>query len=208
MPESENVNVTEVRRWAKMAGYDVPARGALKQEIYDAYNERDQSVENDSPESTSDEAPAGHTDESGITDEVTATVDSDVEPVEDDDDDDDKQPPAEESTSDGENLKLYRLAWGVPTNVPDDDVTRQRATRNRVSVQTLENGFIHYQRHAGTDEVQARLAERGLYRGMANGEANETTVMAYARFQDSIGLPGTGIPERTSLEALGFDVLE
>lgn len=200
MAENEDVSVTEVRRWAKEEGYDVPARGALKQEIYDAYRDRTKSeaepTNDDTPiGSTSDTAPAGHTDESGITDEVTVTIDSGAEPVEDDD-----------SSDDGP--ELYRLAWGISSDVPDEDVERLRAARNRVSVQTLENGFIHYQRHAGTDEIQARLAERGLYRGMANGEANETTVMAYARFQDSIGLPGTGIPERTSLEALGFDVME
>lgn len=200
MPESEYVNVTEVRRWAKMSGYDVPARGALKQEIYDAYNERDQSAENDPPqdESTSDAQPAGYTDESGITDEVTATVDAGAEPTADDSTD-------EKSTSDDGR---YRAAWLLPEDMPDDDVQRLRATRNRVSVQTLENGFIHYQRHAGTDEVQARLAERGFFNSTAHGYANEDTVQAYARFQDSIGLPGTGIPERTSLEALGFDVVE
>lgn len=194
MPESDYVNVTEVRRWAKEAGYDVPARGALKAEIYDAYNERDQPKDSEPVPSTSDEAPAGHTDAAGITDEVTATVDAGDEPAED-----------TKSTSDGGR---YRAAWLMPEDTSDEDVERLRATRNRVSVQSLENGFIHYQRHAGTDEVQARLAERGFFNGTAHGYANEDTVQAYARFQDSIGLPGTGIPERTSLEALGFDVLE
>lgn len=203
MAEIEHVNVTDVRRWAKEEGYDVPARGALKQEIYDAYEARNRSTENDDDtvesKSTSDDAPAGHSDAAGIEDEVTATVTTEETPAK----------TASKSDIDAdEQAKRYRLAWLIPDAISDEDVERGRAARNRVSVQTLENGFIHYQRHAGTDEVQARLAERGFYRGTAGGHANEDTVMAYAQFQDSIGLPGTGIPERTSLEALGFDVLE
>lgn len=211
MPENESVSVTEVRRWAKTAGYDVPARGALKSEIYDAYNARDQSADNDPPESndtledtgsepsTSDDAPAGHSDAAGIEDEVTATVSTES-----------TNEPADEQPADEEDPKTddaYNDAWRYATGF-DHDWAGSRQLRNRVSVQTLDNGFIHAQRATGTDEVQARLAERGLLRGTAHGLADEDTVQAYARFQDSIGLPGTGIPERTSLEALGFDVLE
>lgn len=216
MPENESVSVTEVRRWAKTAGYDVPARGALKSEIYDAYNARDRSADNDPTESadtledtgsepsTSDDAPAGHSDAAGIEDEVTATVSTD-EPVSEPVNESVDERPADEEDSKTDDA--YNDAWRYATGF-EHDWTGSRQLRNRVSVQTLDNGFIHAQRATGTDEVQARLAERGFLRGTAHGLADEDTVQAYARFQDSIGLPGTGIPERTSLEALGFDVLE
>lgn len=203
MADTDDVNITEVRRWAKTEGMDVPARGSLKQEVIDAYLKRaaveDDTVDDDDTDVVTSDAtdtPADHADTSSITDEATTTIDAaDDAPVDDADRDD-------------EELTRYKLAWGLPEDMTGEDVERLAATRNRVSVQTLENGFIHYQRHAGTDEVQARLAARGFYRGTASGHASEDTVQAYARFQDSIGLPGTGIPERTSLEALGFDVME
>lgn len=208
---SEDVNVGDVRRWAKEQGLDVPARGAISKEIVEMYKHRDQTPLEpplalddasaaDDEKSTSDDAPAGHVDAAGIEDEVTATITTDDKP--------DKSTSDDRDDDGDEETTRYRLAWLIPDEVSDEDVARGRNARNRVSIQTLENGFIHYQRNAGTDEVQARLTARGFYHGTASGYANEDTVMAYARFQDSIGLPGTGIPERVSLEALGFDVIE
>jgi hypothetical protein len=200
MAESDDVNVTEARRWAKSEGYDVPARGALKAEILEAYRNRDQPQD-----VTPDDAPTGQVDAAGITDEVTTTIDSGDETAEDSSTDDG-------STSDGDAFTAYvagyRRARGIADDVEDAVVMEGSRQRNRVSIQTLENGFIHYQRHAGTDEVQARLVALGFLNGYASGQADENTVQAYARYQDSIGLPGTGIPERTSLEELGFDVIE
>lgn len=200
----KDVDLGEVRRWAKDQGIEVAAKGAIAKDVIDQWKHRDQTKLEPplalSDTSTSDGPPAGHTDASGIEDEVTATVNT--APVEDEAASD---PAAEKD----EWMRRYRAARGIPEDHTDADVAiTAKLQRNRVSLQTLENGFIHYQRATGTDEVQARLIAGGFLSGYASGQADENTVQAYARFQDSLGLPGTGIPERTSLEELDFDVME
>lgn len=202
----KDVDLGEVRRWAKDQGIEVAAKGAIAKDVIEQWKHRDQ-TKLETPlalpdMSTSDAPPAGHTDVSGIEDEVTATVDT--APA----DNDDTDTPDAAAEKD-EWMRRYRAARAIPENHTDADVAiTAKLQRNRVSIQTLENGFIHYQRATGTDEVQARLVAGGFLSGYASGQADENTVQAYARFQDSLGLPGTGIPERTSLEALDFDVLE
>lgn len=201
-----DVDLGEVRRWAKDQGIDVPARGALSKNVIEQWKERDQtSLEPPVEESTSDD------DRLPIQDRAAEWLagQDEAETIAVDD------PPADESTSDStadekdEWMRRYRAALGIPEYVTDADVAITAALgRNKVSVQTLDNGFIHNQRAVGTQEIQARLAGLGLYNGYAHGLADEVTVQAYARFQDSIGLPGTGIPDRASLEALDFDVIE
>jgi hypothetical protein len=198
MPDKD-VDLSAVRRWAKDNGIDVADKGAIAKDVVEKFKNRDRTPVRTTAPSTSDDTatPAGYTDAAGIKDEVTATVET--------------EKPAERTedskTEDSKTDDAYNDAWRYATGF-ENDWSKSRALRNRVSIQTLENGFIHAQRATGTDEVQARLAERGFLRGVAHGVADEDTVQAYARYQDSIGLPGTGIPERTSLEALGFDVIE
>lgn len=212
---AEDVNLGDVRRWAQENGIEVSTRGAIAKDVIERYRHRDQtSLEPPVEESTSDEVV--------ITDSVSAMHADDTPTVAENDEShewstadpsDDAGP--DKSTSDSpadekdEWMRRYRAALGIPEYVTDADVAiTATLSRNKVSVQTLDNGFIHNQRAVGTQEIQARLAGLGLYSGYAHGLADETTVQAYARFQDNVGLPGTGIPDRVSLEALDFDVIE
>lgn len=56
--------------------------------------------------------------------------------------------------------------------------------------------------------VQHVLRSRGFEPGNVAGVADHATRVAYARFQDSIGEPPTGLPTASSLEFLGFDAVD
>ncbi len=55
---------------------------------------------------------------------------------------------------------------------------------------------------ATLQRVQARLKEKGLYRGPEHGRYDEATAEAVARFQQQRGLPATGLPDNMTLHAL------
>jgi peptidoglycan hydrolase-like protein with peptidoglycan-binding domain len=53
-----------------------------------------------------------------------------------------------------------------------------------------------------TTGQQMRLALLGLYNGETNGKLDEATQVALRRFQESMGLPATGVADDATLEAL------
>ena len=221
MADEEPVSQSEVRAWARENDIEVPAHGRIKNEIVEQYRAAQRTV----PELTfsateGPETPFQAADVADAADETEPATEAVSEP----------DPPAEPEGEPDSDLQwiqtalgvepsgrlddatiaavqAYQVARGLPTTDGPDVLTwRYLLVNNHVTIQTLENGFIHAQRATMTDEVQARLAARGLFDGPAHGLADERTQYAYANYQVSLGLAGTGIPERDSLEQMGFRV--
>lgn len=207
----EPINVGRVRKWAKATGLDVPARGRISDDVIERYRARDQ---HDTETETQVDAAVQRADEPWRPwHEDKAPGDRTLE-----------------RWHRGTDVQWVQTALGVEQTGDFDEATENAVKRyqqvlglngdgrvdrytwgnlrggNFVTIQTLENGFIHAQRATGVIEVQARLATRGYYDGFAHGLADEATQVAYGRYQQDLGLLANGIPERSSLERLGFRV--
>jgi len=76
-----------------------------------------------------------------------------------------------------------------------------------VSAATVATAFATGDASQSVGFVQHMLRSRGFEPGNVNGIADHDTRVAYARYQESIGEPPTGLPTAFSLDYLGFDVI-
>jgi len=207
--EDEPVNMTRVRKWAKANNIEVSARGRIGDDVITMYKNRDQtsSTETDvNNEMERDSQPwrPWHDKEPGERNVSRWYRGTDIAWLQ-------KALGVEQTGDFGEEtedaVKRYQQALGMTL---DGQVGRRTwgslRGGNFVTIQTLENGFIHAQRATGVIEVQARLVARGYYDGMAHGLADEATQVAYGRYQEDLGQLANGIPDRLSLEQMGFRV--
>lgn len=178
---------SDVRKWAQDNGIEVPPVGRISADVVARYEAAQAAtapaavMPQPAPEPDADAPVSGELepDDTDVTDDVTVTIEPEVvEP----------EPEPEPAPAEAKTVKDY----------PD----------YAVEMQTIENGFIHAQRATGTDEIQRRLVDRGFGANWNTGLADEATQYAYAQFQASLGIAGTGIPDRASLEELGFRVIE
>lgn len=102
-----------------------------------------------------------------------------------------------------------------PATQPSTTAHQTRTTpspspRNGVLVNpdTVRTAFQTGDASQSVGYVQHVLRSRGFEPGNVAGIADHPTRTAYARFQESIGERPTGLPTTTSLDFLGFDVLD
>lgn len=76
-----------------------------------------------------------------------------------------------------------------------------------VNVGTVRAAFATGEASLSVGYVQHVLRSRGFEPGNVAGVADHDTRVAFARFQESIRQPPTGLPTEVTLDHLGFDVI-
>jgi hypothetical protein len=76
-----------------------------------------------------------------------------------------------------------------------------------VAVVTVDRAFRDGHRSQSTAYVQHALRARNIDPGRVDGVTDHATRVAFARFQQSIQEPPTGLPTERALDYLGFDVV-
>lgn len=96
---------------------------------------------------------------------------------------------------------------GEPKRSPRSDAA-DRWKPEMVSLETVRLAFLQGTPQAhGVEEIKRRLRDAGHYDGDVDDAPDDATRTAYATFQRAIGASSTdGVPDRESLEALGFYV--
>jgi peptidoglycan hydrolase-like protein with peptidoglycan-binding domain len=76
-----------------------------------------------------------------------------------------------------------------------------------VNVATIQDAFLRGDASQSVGYVQHVLRSRGFDPGNVAGVPDHATRTALARFQESVGLRPTGLPDDVALDYLGFDVV-
>lgn len=76
-----------------------------------------------------------------------------------------------------------------------------------VNVASAQTAFASGDASQTVGYVQHVLRSRGFDPGNFTGTPDHATRVAFAKFQQSIGLEPTGVPDERTLDYLGFDVI-